>query len=218
MERTECLHIFWSTQAACSTCGVFFQGVELSGRTMGCSRKGGPCSCPLFKLILFRLPGPVARILFPSEKNKLCTWKHILKKKKTLRISNSLSVPLLHPREMGSPWSVGSKCIDSLCQVVRILQDVSASSPTVLFSQDRTPKSIAQSPLPPCPLVVIIVSMSRLFDDVMVRRCIVVCHAYTHLNQQWDESMAHLVQTPRARRMLLMGKGSSCWKCAFCSS
>lgn len=144
--------------------------------------------------------------------------------KKNLRISK-VSVCLYYIREKWeiheawvSPWSVGSKCIDSLCQVVRILQDVSASSPPVLFSQDRTPKSIAQSPLPPCPLVVIIVSMSRLFGDVMVRRCIVVCHAYTHLNQQWDESMAHLAQTPRARRMLLMGKGSSCWKCAFCSS
>lgn len=35
------------------------------------------------------------------------------------------------------------------CQVVRILQDVFASSPTVLFSQNRTPQSIAQSSLPP---------------------------------------------------------------------
>lgn len=31
---------------------VFFQGVGLGGRTMGCTRKGGPCSYPLFKLIL----------------------------------------------------------------------------------------------------------------------------------------------------------------------
>lgn len=126
--------------------GCFFR---VRRKDYGVHKERGAMFLSSFQTDSFRLPAPAARILFPSEKNKLCTWKHSFIYLFYLFISNSLSVPLLHPRETGSPWSVGSKCIDSLCQVVRILQDVFASSPTVLFSQDRTPKSIAQSPLPP---------------------------------------------------------------------